>query len=171
MRLAIPTRWLVNQRRRPGATPPFIGPRAAASSAWEVCPAVPTAGSAVAIDSATGEILGSAYDSNGVQQAVFFDYKHPGTVTQLANMPAAGTVLNGTMALNDNDWVVADDHYLWEPTGGGTVINLQDQLTAAGYPVTGMNARCAINNHGVIAMGANESRAPTPFSTTPFRAR
>ena len=119
--------------------------------------------SAVAIDSATGEILGSAYDSNGIQQAVFFDYKHPGTVTQLANMPAAGTVLNGTMALNDNDWVVADDHYLWEPTGGGTVINLQDQLTAAGYPVTSMNARCAINNHGVIAMGANESSGTNAF--------
>ena len=119
--------------------------------------------SAVAIDSATGEILGSAYDSNGNQQAVFFDYKNPGTVTQLANMPQAGAVLNGTMALNDNNWVVADNRYLWEPTGGGTVINLQDQLTAAGYPVTSMNARCAINNHGVIAMGANESSGTNAF--------
>ena len=119
--------------------------------------------SAVAIDSATGQIVGSATDSNGVSQCVFFDSQHPGTVTQLANMPPVGAVLNGSMAINDNDWVVANDRYLWEPTGGGTVVNLQDQLTAAGYPVTGMNARCAINNHGVVAMGANESSGTNAF--------
>jgi probable HAF family extracellular repeat protein len=119
--------------------------------------------SAVAIDSATGQIVGSAVDSNGVSQCVFFDYKNPGTVTQLANMPPAGAVVNDSMAINDNDWVVADDTYLWEPTGGGTVINLEDKLIAAGYPVTSMNVRCAINNQGVVAMGANESTGTNAF--------
>ena len=68
-------------------------------------------------------------------------------------MPTGGGALNGAIALNDNDWV-ATSTYLWEPAGGGTVINLENQITAAGYPVTSMNIRCAINNEGMVALTA-----------------
>ena len=81
-------------------------------------------------------------------------------------MPAGGGAVNGSIALNDNDWV-ATSTYLWEPTGGGTVTNLENQITAAGYPVTSMNTRCAINNEGMVALTGNESSVAYAFLYDP----
>jgi probable HAF family extracellular repeat protein len=101
-----------------------------------------------------GHIIGTAQDSGGTSRAVFFDYNNPGTPTQLANMPSVSGVFNGSLAINDNDWVVAAGHYLWKPDGGGTVIDLYAKLTAAGVSGT-PNARCDINNDGVISLSVN----------------
>ena len=72
-------------------------------------------------------------------KAGFFNSASPGTPTQLANMPSVSIVFNGGMAINDNDWVVASGHYLWEPAGGGTVIDLEAKLTAAGVAWSSVN--------------------------------
>ena len=57
-----------------------------------------TASSALAIDSATGQIVGAATDSTGTSHIVFFNYNDPGTLTPLANMPAGGGAVNGSIA-------------------------------------------------------------------------
>jgi probable HAF family extracellular repeat protein len=115
-----------------------------------------SAGACAAFDisSVTGHIVGTAVDSGGTSRAVFFDYNTPGNLTILANMPTVSAAFNGSMAVNDNDWVVAAGHYVWKPDGGGTVINIWDKFTAAGIAYSSINSRCDINNAGVVSLSA-----------------
>ena len=115
------------------------------------------------IDSATGHVVGTAQDGNGTSWAVFFDPNNPGNITKLTNMPSVANIFNGGMAINDNDWVVTTGTYLWEPGGGGTVINLKDKISAAGYSVSSMNPRCDINDEGVVALGVYDGSATHAF--------
>ena len=63
-------------------------------------------------------------------------------------MPSVSVVFNGQLAINDNDWVAASGNYLWEPTGGGTVIDLQAKLTAAGVSWSSVNLKVCPQQSG-----------------------
>jgi hypothetical protein len=97
-----------------------------------------------------GHIVGVATDSSVVSWAVFFDPTGVNPPTKLANLPTVSGVFNGSIAVNDSDWVVAGGKYVWKPNG--TYIDLAARLTALGVGQSSINSRCDINNQGLVGL-------------------